>query len=237
MPPTRSTATPTAERARAPSTRSARRATGSSQGRELTLTNLDKVLFPGPRRRGAGHQARPRSATTPMVAPVMLPYLVDRPVNLHRFPNGVDKPGFWHKAVPSPRAGLAARGGATTTPGPGETEWYFVLDGPPALAWLANYGASSCTRGRRSVPDVHQPTWAYIDIDPGTTTTFDDVVLLARLYHTALDHLGVRGVPEGDRPARHPDLGADRAPATPSTTPGRGSRRCRAPSAPPCPSS
>ena len=33
----------------------------------------------------------------------MLPYLADRAVNMHRFPDGVDRPGFWHKEVP-PRA-------------------------------------------------------------------------------------------------------------------------------------
>ena len=42
----------------------------------------------------------------------------------------------------------------------------------------------------------HRPTWALIDIDPGHETTFEDVVLLARLYRTALDHLGVSGGPK-----------------------------------------
>ncbi len=46
-----------------------------------------------------------------------------------------------------------------------------------------------------------RPSWALIDIDPGPATTFDDVIVLARLYRTALDHLGVQGRPEGDRPA------------------------------------
>ena len=36
------------------------------------------------------------------------------------------------------------------------------------------------------------PSWALIDIDPGGSTTFDDVVVLARLYRTALEHLGLR---------------------------------------------
>ena len=48
---------------------------------------------------------------------------------------------------------------------------------------------SQCER-----PDT--PTWALIDIDPGTATTFDDVIVLARLYRTALDHLGVQGHPK-----------------------------------------
>jgi bifunctional non-homologous end joining protein LigD len=40
------------------------------------------------------------------------------------------------------------------------------------------------------------PTWANIDIDPGPKSSFDDVVLLARLYHTALDHVGTVGGPK-----------------------------------------
>ena len=40
------------------------------------------------------------------------------------------------------------------------------------------------------------PTFALIDIDPGTKTTWDETLTLARLYRTALGHLGVRGYPK-----------------------------------------
>lgn len=43
---------------------------------------------------------------------------------------------------------------------------------------------------------MHQPTWALIDIDPGADTNFDAVLVLARLYRTALEHLDVAGMPE-----------------------------------------
>ena len=79
---------------------------------------------------------------------------------------------------------------------PGETEWYFVVDSVPALAWMANYGALELHAWTSRLPDVHQPTWALIDIDPGPNVTFDDVVVLARLYRTALDHLEVVGMPK-----------------------------------------
>ena len=57
----------------------------------------------------------------------MLPYLAGRPVNLHRFPNGIDKPGFWHKAVPATRPSGSQRW-RNDDADPGETEQYFVLD-------------------------------------------------------------------------------------------------------------
>jgi len=79
---------------------------------------------------------------------------------------------------------------------PGETEWYFVIDSPPALAWMANYGAVELHPWTSKGDEPHQPTWAYIDIDPGPATAFEDIVLLARLYRTALEHLDVRGQPK-----------------------------------------
>jgi bifunctional non-homologous end joining protein LigD len=79
---------------------------------------------------------------------------------------------------------------------PGETEWYAVVDSVPALVWMANHGAVELHAWTSKLPDVHQPTWALIDIDPGPRSSFDDVVLLARLYRTALDHLKVTAMPK-----------------------------------------
>src|SRR5215208_6700158 len=63
------------------------------QGRELRLTNLDKVLFPA--REGEDRvMKRDLVRYAAQIGPWMLPYFWDRPVNLHRYPNGVEKPGF-----------------------------------------------------------------------------------------------------------------------------------------------
>jgi bifunctional non-homologous end joining protein LigD len=164
------------------------------QGRVLRLTNLDKVLFP-PRDDEPPVTKRDLIRYHAQIAPVMLPYLVDRPINLHRYPNGVDKPGFWHKEVPK-HAPEWLRRWHNDEADPGETEWYFVIDSPPALAWLANYGAVELHPWTSRIDDVHRPTWAFIDIDPGTKTTFDEVLVLARLYRAALEHLGVVGGPK-----------------------------------------
>ena len=75
----------------------------------------------------------------------MLPYLADRPVNMLRHPNGVDKPGFWHKAVPA-HAPDWIRRWHNADADPGETAEYIVADSPAALAWVANY------RRRRAAP-------------------------------------------------------------------------------------
>ncbi|MFT4127655.1 MAG: hypothetical protein QM662_15680, partial [Gordonia sp. (in: high G+C Gram-positive bacteria)] len=60
-------------------------------GRVLKLTNLDKVLFPATADRPE-HTKRDLIEHYARVAPVMVPYLHDRALNMHRFPNGVDRP-------------------------------------------------------------------------------------------------------------------------------------------------
>ena len=159
------------------------------QGQEVKLTNLDKVLFP----------ARPgEDAVTKRdlvryfasLAPVMLPYLDGRPVNLHRYPNGSDRPGFWHKQVPAHAPEWLQRWRYPDA-GPGDSECYFVIDSAPALAWMANYAALELHPWTSRVPNVHEPTWALIDIDPGRETTAEEVLVLARLFRAGLEHLKV----------------------------------------------
>jgi bifunctional non-homologous end joining protein LigD len=167
------------------------------QGRVLALTNLDKVLFPAvdgdPGRQPVTKRDLIRYHAC--VAPTMLPYLEGRPVNLHRYPDGVDRPGFWHKEVPSHAPDWLTRWHYDDAD-PDETQWYSVIDHPATLAWMANFGAVELHPWTSRIPYVREPTWAYVDIDPGPANSFDDVVVLARLYRTALDHLGVLARPK-----------------------------------------
>jgi bifunctional non-homologous end joining protein LigD len=163
-------------------------------GTTLKLTNLDKVLFP----KDKHHRAltkRDLIRHNATIAPAMLPYLAGRPVNMHRYPDGVAHKGFWHKAVPSHAPEWLQRW-RNVEADPGETEEYLVLDSPAALAWAANFGAIELHPWTSTIADQNRPTWAMIDIDPGTSSTFEDVVLLATLHRTALDHLGVRAMPK-----------------------------------------
>jgi len=107
----------------------------------------------------------------------------------------VDRPGFWHKEVPDYAPEWLTRW-RNPEADPGETECYAVLDSIPSLVWMANFAAVELHPWTSRLPDVHQPTWALIDIDPGEKTGFDGVLQLARLYRTALDHLKVAGMPK-----------------------------------------
>ncbi|NMO90926.1 DNA polymerase ligase N-terminal domain-containing protein [Actinomycetospora sp. TBRC 11914] len=162
-------------------------------GREVVLSNLDKVLFPG--QAGPPLTKRDLVRFHARIAPFLLPYLAGRPVNLHRFPDGVARPGFWQKEVPG-HAPDWLRRWHNPEAAPDETQHYVVLDSTAALVWTANHGAIELHPWTSRLPDVHHPTWALIDIDPGPAVGFDDVLLLARLYRTALEHLQVAAAPK-----------------------------------------
>ena len=161
-------------------------------GREVRLTNLDKVLFPA----GNGHEALTKRDLVryhARIAPVVLPYLADRALNLHRFPDGVDAPGFWHKAAPEHAPSWMGRWRDERAESP---KTYLVADSVPAVVWLANYAAVELHPWTAPTSDVEHPSWVLFDIDPGTDTSFEDVLTLARLHRTALEHLGLRGCPK-----------------------------------------
>ncbi|MFC7340205.1 non-homologous end-joining DNA ligase [Saccharopolyspora griseoalba] len=163
-------------------------------GRDLKLTNLDKTLFEGCDDREPVTK-RDLIRYHALIAPVMLPYLVDRPLNSHRFPNGVGEPGFWHKEYPS-HAPDWLRSWHHPNAGTRDAQDYVVPDSPEALVWLANYAALELHAWTSKVDDIEHPTWALFDIDPGEQTSFDDLLTLARLHRSALEHLGVTARPK-----------------------------------------
>ncbi len=163
-------------------------------GRDLQVTNLDKVLFPG---RDGEEPVTKREllAYTAQVAPAALPYLEGRALNLHRYPNGADKPGFWHKELPDHAPDWVPRW-ANPLADAGETQTYLVVDEPAALVWAANFGGLEWHpwTSRTSQPEC--PTYALFDIDPGEDTSWEEVLVLARLHRTAFEQLGIRAQPK-----------------------------------------
>ena len=163
-------------------------------GRRLRLTNLDKVLFPS-----ADGQPpvtkREFVRYAACIAPVVLPYLAGRALNMHRFPGGADTSGFWHKQLPGHAPDWISRWDYPDA-GPGETSTYLVVSEPATLVWAANFGALEWHAWTSRTDQPHLPSYALIDIDPGPATSWDDVLALARLHRVALEHLGVAGQPK-----------------------------------------
>jgi bifunctional non-homologous end joining protein LigD len=172
-----------------------RRGTWELDGYKLELTNLDKVLFPPRDLRRRPLTKRDLIRHYAMSAPAMLPYLAQRAVNMHRYPDGVGTKGFWHKEAPNYAPSWLQRW-RNLDADPGETQTYVVPDSAAALAWLANFGALELHPWTSRIDAPNQPTWALFDIDPGDAMGFEDVRELARLHRAALEHLGVRGCPK-----------------------------------------
>jgi bifunctional non-homologous end joining protein LigD len=159
-------------------------------GRALRLTNLDKELFPG-RDGEPPVTKRELISYTARIAPVILPYLAGRPLNMHRFPGGAAEPGFWHKQLPDHAPEWIPRW-RNPDAKPGESKTYLVAGEAAALVWAANFGALEWHAWTARASDPASPSYALIDIDPGDGTSWDDVLVLARLHRTALEHLGLR---------------------------------------------
>ncbi len=66
------------------------------EGRELVLSNLDKVLYPD-----AGFTKGDVIDYYLQAAPTMLTHLGSRPVTRKRYPNGVDESFFFEKNAPA----------------------------------------------------------------------------------------------------------------------------------------
>ena len=163
-------------------------------GNDLKLTNLDKPLFdaepPVTKRELIAYFGR--------IAPTMLPHLVDRPLNLQRFPNGAGAPGFWQKDIPATAPTWLTRWHETGVDGRADRDAndHLIADRAATLCWLGNQASFEIHAWTGRLPEPWRPTFAYIDIDPGEATTWEETLVLARLYRTALGHLGVRGYPK-----------------------------------------
>jgi DNA ligase D-like protein (predicted ligase)/DNA ligase D-like protein (predicted polymerase) len=186
----------------------ARDGTWTVGGFELKLTNLDKPLFPPRAGDPEADGSMPAKGALPApitkreliryftrIAPTMLPHLIERPLNLHRFPNGPDGPGFWQKDIPATAPSWLRRWREVGVEDRGANE-HLIADRVAALAWLGNQAAFEVHAWTSRLEDPMKPTFALIDIDPGEKTTWDETLTLARLFRTALQHLSVRGYPK-----------------------------------------
>ena len=162
-------------------------------GHEIRVTNLEKVLF------------TPRDGEPPVtkrdllryhveVAPTLVPYLDNHGLTVQRFPNGIEQKGFWQKDLPGhAQAWIKRWTYHHREEGPKE---YAVVDSAATLAWLAQEAAMELHPWTSPIDAPDRPSYALIDIDPGPDTTWDELLVLARLYRTALEHLGVVGHPK-----------------------------------------
>ncbi|HEY5821593.1 MAG TPA: non-homologous end-joining DNA ligase [Propionibacteriaceae bacterium] len=125
--------------------------------RTLTLTNLDKVLYPA-----TGYTKAEVIHYYLQIAPTLLPHLTDRAVTRLRFPDGVgpDRFSFYEKNAPMGTPNWVRRVRIGTSDG--EID-YVVADDDAALVWLANLAAL----------ELHVPQWTVSSARPGADGVID----------------------------------------------------------------
>ncbi|MBX6749870.1 MAG: non-homologous end-joining DNA ligase [Micromonosporaceae bacterium] len=159
-------------------------------GRELELSNLDKVLYPE-----VGFTKGEIIDYYVRVADVLLPHLADRPLTRVRYPNGVDGGSFFEKNKP---AGTPPWVRTQRLPVPGsasgrETLDFVVVDSVAALVWLANLAAIELHTPQWRLVDGRpgNPDLLVVDLDPGPGTGLPECCLVAVAARQRLEHDGL----------------------------------------------
>ena len=154
-------------------------------GRQLTLSNLEKVLYPE-----AGFTKGQVIDYYTRIAPVLVPHLAGRPLTLKRYPNGVAGPFFYEKNCPKHRPPWVA-----TTPvfggRKGETMDYCVADDLPTLVWMANLAALELHPSLSRGSEIGRPTMLVFDLDPGPPAALLECTRVALLLKEVLDGMGL----------------------------------------------
>ncbi len=100
--------------------------------RELTVSNLDKVLYPA-----TGFTKGDLIDAYADLAEVLLPHLRGRPVTLKRYPDGVEGKFFYEKRSPKHRPDWVATARLPSDSAKGEID-YTLIEDLPTLVWAAN---------------------------------------------------------------------------------------------------
>jgi len=155
-------------------------------GRIVHLTNLHKLLFPEDR-----YSKRDLIRYYVQVAPVMIPYYKDRPLSMNPHPDGIHGKSYWVKDKPdyAPEWIPTFR----YQDQKGLKDW-ILIEEVATLAWLANHAVIDMHPWYSRVDKPEYPDWSVIDLDPAEGATFKDVVAVAKVMKSALDHLELIGV-------------------------------------------
>ncbi len=164
-------------------------------GRHLSVSNLDKVLYPE-----TGFTKADVIWYYVHVAPVMLPHLEGRPLTMTRYPDGVGGPSFFekHSASKAPEWAHSARVPRSDR---ARDEYIdqLVVDDLATLVWVANLAAL----------ELHVPQWRSVkdgeygavdlivfDLDPGAPATVVECCVVAGWLRSELESRGLEAYPK-----------------------------------------
>lgn len=154
-------------------------------GQQLTLSNLDKVMYPE-----VGFTKAEVIDYYSRIAPVLLPHLKGRPLTLKRYPNGVEQPFFFEKQAPSHRPAWIK-----TTPIYSDSNDrdidYVVIDGVAALVWVANLADLELHTTMALAKTPQKPTMVVFDLDPGAPADLHECCVVALRLKELFDRNGL----------------------------------------------
>lgn len=162
------------------------------QGRELKLTNLDKVLYPE-----AGFTKGEVVDYYAKIAAAMIPHLSGRAVTLRRFPEGVDDldAAFFEKRCPKHRPKWVKTARVEAGPHAGKID-FCVCDSLPTLIWMAQLAAIELHPSLSLSRAPKRPTVLAFDLDPGPPADIVDCCRVALRLREMFGHFGVRSFPK-----------------------------------------
>lgn len=128
-----------------------------------------------------------------MVAPYMVPYLVDRPMSLNRFPGGIHGKSFYQKNVAENAPSWAHTMPHTNEKG--EEKAYLLGHDRATLLWMASLGCIEMNPWFSRVTSPDNPDYCVIDMDPDKNT-FEQVIEAASVTRSVLDGMGVPSFPK-----------------------------------------
>jgi bifunctional non-homologous end joining protein LigD len=147
------------------------------EGRRLSLSNLDKVMYPG-----MGFTKGQVIDYYTRIAPAVLPHLRNRPLTLKRYPNGVEGQYFYEKRCPSHAPEWVRREQVQGIE-------YCICDDLPTLVWLANLADLELHPSLSLADDILRPSVMAFDLDPGDGAGLPQCCEVAFLLRDALTKL------------------------------------------------
>ena len=161
----------------------------SVEGRELCITNPDKLYF---------SQARISKLDLVRyylkVAPGAIAGIRDRPIVLKRFVNGAEGEPFYQKRAPAARPPWLRT--VTLSFPSGRTAEELVVDDAAGLAWIVNLGCIELHPHPVRAGDLEHPDELRIDLDPVPGVAWSDVRRVALEVQAFLEEVGLRGWPK-----------------------------------------
>jgi bifunctional non-homologous end joining protein LigD len=160
------------------------------QGRQLKLSNLDKVLYPA-----TGFTKGQVIDYYAHIAPVLVPHLAGRPLTLKRYPNGVDSEFFFEKNATAHRPDWI-KTAPIWSEGNRRNVNYILADDLPTVIWMANLAAIELHPSLSLARNIDCPTMMVFDLDPGPPANIVQCAQVAMWLREIFEHFGLRSFPK-----------------------------------------